>query len=208
VDQGNIVHASDPGGIVVITQLHPISVAFTLPEQTLGRIHEQMTAGELTVLAVDRDNKTTLDTGKLAVIDNQIDITTGTIKLKATFPNDHLKLWPGQFVNARLLLTTRKAGVVVPAQVVQRGPDGAYAFVIKDDSTVQLQTVKVAQIEDGMALIDEGLTNGQQVVVDGQYRLQAGSKVRTGTNAPGTNAPGGQPGRPGTTNSRPASTNQ
>ncbi len=181
VDQGNIVHATDANGLVVVAQLKPITVGFTLPAQTLPAIQQAHAAGDIAVLAVDRDNLTLLGTGKLAVIDNQIDVTTGTIRLKATFPNDDLRLWPGQFVNARLLLTTRKGGLVVPASVVQRGPDGAYAFVIKDDQTVAIQPVKVAQMENGEALIDEGLQPGQAVVVDGQYRLQPGSKVKFGT---------------------------
>ena len=135
VDQGNIVHATDANGLVVITQLRPISVVFTLPEQTLGQIQKQVSSRDITVLAVDRDNSTLLGEGKLAVIDNQIDTTTGTIRLKANFPNDDFRLWPGQFVNARLLLTTRKGGLVVPASVIQRGPEGSYAFVIKNDQT-------------------------------------------------------------------------
>jgi len=182
VDQGNIVHATDANGLVVVTQLKPISVVFTLPEQSLPSIQKARAAGDIAVLAVDRDNRTILGTGQLAVIDNQIDVTTGTIRLKATFPNEDLRLWPGQFVNARLLLTTRKGGLVVPAAVVQRGPDGPYAFVIKadkDDKVVAIQPVKVAQIENGEALIDEGLHADDEVVVDGQYRLQPGSKVKT-----------------------------
>lgn len=178
VDEGNIVKASDANGLVVITQLRPISVVFTLPEQTLGEIHRQMGGGTLSVLATDRDNRAVLDQGTLAVIDNEIDTTTGTIKLKATFPNKDLHLWPGQFVNMRLLMTTRKGGLVVPAEVIQRGPEGSYAFVIKDDSNVELRPLKVAQITDGQALIDDGLKAGEQVVVDGQYKLQANSKVR------------------------------
>ena len=182
VDQGNIVHATDANGLVLVTQLKPISVVFTLPEQSLPAIQKEHAAGDIAVLAVDRDNRTILGTGKLAVIDNQIDVTTGTIRLKATFPNEDLQLWPGQFVNARLLLTTRKGGLVVPAAVVQRGPDGPYAFVIKtdkDEKVVTIQPVKVAQIENGEALIDEGLHVDDEVVVDGQYRLQPGSKVKT-----------------------------
>jgi multidrug efflux system membrane fusion protein len=135
----------------------------------------------LTVLAVGRDSTNILSRGQLAVLDNSIDPTTATIRLKATFPNDDLQLWPGQFVNARLLLTIRKAGLVVPASVIQRGPDQTYAFVIegtKDDLKVKVQPVKVAQIEGNEALVDEGLRLGQRVVVDGQYRLQSGSKVR------------------------------
>jgi multidrug efflux system membrane fusion protein len=183
VDQGNIVQPTDATGLVVVTQLQPISVLFTLPEQTLSDIRKYTTSADFTVLAVDRDNSTVLGEGKLAVIDNRIDVTTGTILLKATFPNDDLRLWPGQFVNARLLLTTRKGGVVVPASVVQRGPEGSYAFVIKDDQTVELCPVKVAQIERGEALIDSGLRPGEQVVVDGQYRLQAGSRVKISPSA-------------------------
>jgi len=178
VDQGNLVHAGDPNGLVVVTQLKPISVVFTLPEQNLPAIRQEHAGGDITVLAVDRDNRTVLATGRLAVIDNQIDTATGTLRLKATFPNDDLRLWPGQFVNARLLLTVRRGGLVVPATVIQRGPEGAYAFVIRPDQTVTVQPVKVAQIEAGTALIDAGLQAGEEVVVDGQYRLQVGSKVK------------------------------
>jgi multidrug efflux system membrane fusion protein len=178
VDQGNIVHATDQNGLVVITQLRPISVSFTLPEQNLTLIQQHLpSGGSLTALALDRDNRATLSQGKLAVIDNQIDVTTGTIRLKANFANEDLKLWPGQFVNVRLLLETRQ-GPVVPASVVQRGPDGDFAFVISSDLTAQVRKVKVAQIDRGQALIEEGLAPGEQVVVDGQYKLQAGSKVK------------------------------
>ncbi len=178
VDKGNIVHANDPTGLVVVMQLRPISIVFTLPEQNLARIQEQTPQGELSVTAVDRDNKTVLGEGKLTVIDNQIDTSTGTIRLKATLPNKDLRLWPGQFVNIRLLLTIRKGGLVVPASVVQRGPDGPFAFVIKSDQSVQVRPLKVAQIEGGEALIEEGLQAGEMVVVDGQYKLQIGSKVK------------------------------
>jgi multidrug efflux system membrane fusion protein len=197
VDQGNIIHATDTSGLVVITQLHPVSVVFTLPEQNLQLIRDQApdTGGgsdpKMTVIALDRDNAGQLGTGALAVIDNQIDQTTGTIKLKATFQNQDLRLWPGEFVNARLLLTTRKGGITVPASVIQRGPQGSYAFVIKPDHTVETAPVKVAQIEDGVALVDQGLSAGEQVVVDGQYKLQEGSKVIP---SGGGNAPGGAPG--------------
>lgn len=179
VDAGNIVHASDANGLVVVTQLRPISVVFTLPEQVLSKLQDnQGAAGDRSVLAVARDNSKALGEGKLTVIDNQIDTTTGTIKLKATFANENLRLWPGQFVNTRLLLTTRKDSPVVPASVVQRGPDGAFAFVIQEDQTVKMRPLKVAQIEGGVALIDEGLKPGERVVVDGQYKLQPGSHVK------------------------------
>ena len=178
VDQGNIVHANDSNGIVVITQLRPISVVFTLPEQTLGQIQQHLgNSGSLATFAVDRENRTTLAEGKLAVIDNQIDVTTGTIRLKATFANQELRLWPGQFVNMRLLLETKKGGMVVPASVVQRGPDGTFAYIIGNDMTAQVRPIKVAQIDQGQALIDSGLSPGERVVVDGQYKLRPGSKV-------------------------------
>jgi multidrug efflux system membrane fusion protein len=180
VDQGNIVHAADRTGVVVLTQLQPISLIFTLPEQNLGAIKQQMTgAGMLSVHAVDRDSQTVLDEGTLSVIDNQIDTATGTIRLKATFPNVKLNLWPGQFVNARLLLTVRKDGLVVPASVVQRGPQGTFAFVIRNDDTAEIRPVKVGPIEQGRALIESGLQAGERVVVDGQYKLQGGSHVRS-----------------------------
>lgn len=192
VDVGNIIHSNDTNGVVVVTQLKPISINFTLPEQDLGGIQEHFAKGPLTVLAVDRDNKTVLDTGKLSVIDNQVDPTTGTIRLKATFPNSELRLWPGQFANTRLLLTTRTNAVVVPASVVQRGPEGSYAFVVQDDETVKMQPVTVGFIEQTNAVIDKGLQLGEKVVVDGQYKLQPGSQIRisepTGT---GTNVPAG-----------------
>ncbi len=178
IDEGNVVHASDVSGLLTITQLKPISVVFTLPEKNLQAIHREMAKDKLKVLAVGRENATKLGEGELTVVDNQIDMTTGTIKLKATFPNEDLGLWPGQFVNARLLLTTRKAGIVVPASVVQRGPDTTYAFVIGQDQAVDVRNIKVAQFEDGMALVDDGLTENERVVVDGQYRLQKGSHVK------------------------------
>lgn len=194
VDQGNVVRASDANGVVVIAQLHPVSVSFTLPENNLRDILRQSADGrKLPVVAFNRANTDALGRGELAVVDNQIDQTTGTVRMKATFPNDDLALWPGQFVNARLLLTTRR-GVVVPASVVQRGPNGTYAFVIKPDNTAEMRPVKVAQTEAGETLLDEGLEAGQRVVVDGQYRLQPGSKVEI--QGPAGKDPGRQAGRP------------
>lgn len=179
IDKGNIVRTTDPNGLILITQLHPISVVFTLPEQNLYEIQQQMQQGDLTVEALGRENTgKPFSQGKLAVIDNQIDITTGTIRLKATFPNDDLRLWPGQFVNARLLLTTRKNGIVVPAAVIQRGPQGTYAFVIRNNLTVEIRPVKVEQIQQGDALVEEGLKPGERVVLEGQYRLQTDSPVK------------------------------
>jgi multidrug efflux system membrane fusion protein len=177
VDVGNVIHAADTNGVVVVTQLRPIYVVFTLPEQSLASIQKETSKEPMKVIAVDRDNNSTLSEGVLSVVDNTIDVTTGTIKLKATFENKDLSLWPGQFVNARLLVSVRKNGIAVPASVIQRGPDSTYAFVIKKDQTVEIRPVKVGQIEDGQALIESGLEAGEKVVVDGQYRLQPGSLV-------------------------------
>ena len=194
VDIGNVVHAADLNGIVVITQLHPISVVFTLPEQNLQEILNQGGAnGGLHVTALDRGNTSNLDEGTLAVVDNEIDQTTGTVKLKATFPNDQLQLWPGKFVNARLILTTRKGATVVPSSVVQRGPQGTYAYIIKTDKTVEMRPIKVAQTEANVALIDSGLKAGEQVVVDGQYKLQPGAHVELTTPQPQPGTPSARP---------------
>jgi multidrug efflux system membrane fusion protein len=177
IDQGNIVHAGDANGLVTVTQLKPISVIFTLPESNLRAVLDQAAKGPLQTVALDRDNATELARGTLAVIDNTIDQTTGTVKLKATFQNDPIHLWPGQFVNMRLLLASRPDGITVPAQAVQRGPKGAFAYVIGDGDKVEVRQIKVAQIEAGEALIDDGLKPGERIVVDGQSRLQPGSQV-------------------------------
>jgi multidrug efflux system membrane fusion protein len=181
VDQGNIVRAGDAGGIVVITQLRPISVMFTLPQDALDDVHEEMVKGQLKVIAFKRDEKTVIDEGTLALVDNQIDTATGTIRLKATFPNYKNTLWPGEFVSARLMLGVRRGVVTVPAQVVQRGPNGTYAYVIKPDDTAEMRVIKVHQIRDGVAVIDEGLAAGERVVVDGQYKLRPGVRVEAAT---------------------------
>jgi len=198
VDIGNVVHAADQTGIVVITQMHPISVVFTLPEQNLSQVlNEGGANGGLKVQALDRGNTNTLDEGTLAVVDNEIDPTTGTVKLKATFPNDDLKLWPGKFVNARLVLTTRKDATVIPTSVVQRGPQGTYAYLIKPDKTVEMRPIKVAQTEGNLALVDDGLEPGEQVVVDGQYKLQPGAHVEVSTPPPSKSARSAQVRQPG-----------
>ena len=185
VDQGNIVHASDANGLVVITQLKPISVLFILPEQALASIQQQAEGADpdFAVQAVSQGDTNVLGEGKLAVIDNQIDPNTRQFKLKATFPNTDLRLWPGQFVSARLLLTVEKGCVVVPAAVIQQGPAGAFAFVIKDDQTVEVRPVKVApalpaQDKQPEVIIEDGLRPGERVVLEGQFKLQQGSRVR------------------------------
>ena len=178
VDQGNVVRASDQNGIATITQIQPIAVLFTLPEKQLQAVLAAQAQGPVKVEAQDREGRRLLDSGKLSVVDNLIDTGTGTIRLKAEMPNDPQKLWPGQFVNVRLLSTIRRGATTVPATVVQRGPQGTYAYVIKDDLTVEQRPIRVARQEETKAIIDEGLTPGERVVVDGQYRLQPGSKIR------------------------------
>jgi membrane fusion protein, multidrug efflux system len=179
VDVGNIIHPTDPNGLVVVTQIEPISLIFTLPETVLPQIQQQQrkTKGPLTVLAYSQDNTIKLDEGTLALVNNQILQTTGSIQLKANFPNKTHLLWPGELVNARLLLDTRHDGLTVPASVVQQGPKGAYAYVINADNTVEIRPVTVAQISGGQALIDSGLKANEQVVVDGQYKLQPGTQI-------------------------------
>lgn len=178
VDVGNIVHAADTGGLVTITQTKPIYVTFTLPQEYLHKIHEKQVLGALKVEAYGNDNVTLLSTGQLTVIDNAIDQTTGTIRLKGTFENTDERLWPGEFVNVRLTLNVRKGVPTVPAQTVQEGPDGKYVYVIKDGDTVARRGVEVASVQDGVAVISKGLQAGEKVVVDGQYRLTEGARVR------------------------------
>jgi multidrug efflux system membrane fusion protein len=187
VDAGNIVHAADSGGLVVITQLQPISVIFTLPEESLAEVNRAMRDGPLTVLALSHDGGRRLGEGSLQLVDNQIDQTTGTIKLKAQFPNADLMLWPGQFLNIRLLLRTEHNAVTMPAGAVQRGAGGEFAWVIRPDSTVAVQPLELGQIGDGIAVVHKGLSAGARVVTAGQYRLQPGAKVEI-------RAAAGQPG--------------
>src|SRR6202790_2495206 len=179
IDVGNIISPSNTNGLVVVTQLHPISLIFTLPETSLPQIEQQQqkTKTPLAVLAYSQDDTIRLDQGELGLVNNEILQTTGSIQLKANFPNTSNKLWPGQLVNARLLLDTRHNGLTVPAAVVQQGSKGPYAYVVNPDSTVAIRPIKVAQIADGQALIDSGLKANEQVVVDGQYKLQPGTRV-------------------------------
>ena len=177
IDVGNIVHPTDPNGLVVVTQLQPISVIFTLPETSLPQIQQAMAQGPLTVLAYSEDNKVKLDEGKLAVLDNQIVQTSGSARLKADFPNPAHRLWPGELVNVRLLIDTRQNALSVAATAVQQGPQGSYVYVIKPDGTVENRAVKVVQQGARTAVIDSGLQANEQVVIGGQSRLQPGSSV-------------------------------
>jgi membrane fusion protein, multidrug efflux system len=184
VDAGNLVHASDSGGIMTITQVHPIAVVFTLPQRSLPPIVDEMSKGPVTVAAWSGEDNRELAQGTLLTPDNAIDISTGTIRLKATFANQQNRLWPGQFIEARLLLRTEKQVVAVPAQAVQHGQDSLYVYVVKPDSTVHRQTV-VAEDRGPVMVISEGLDVGQTVVLNGQSRLQDGTLVAATTASAG-----------------------
>ncbi len=186
VDVGNMVHAADANPLLVITQLQPISILFTLPEDQLPTVAQHMQHSTLEVDAYSRNDQTKLATGKLLTIDNQIDASTGTGKLKSVFDNKDRLLWPNQFVNVRLLLETRKDSTVIPSAAVQRGPQGTYVFSVKQDNTVAVSPVTVALTEDNLASIQSGISPGDVVVVDGQDKLQPNMKVepRSGA-APG-----------------------
>jgi membrane fusion protein, multidrug efflux system len=177
VDIGNIVHASDQNGLVVITQLHPIAVLFTLPEDYIPQVLQHMRKGPLGVDAYSRDDRTKLASGKLLTLNNEIDATTGTNKYKAVFQNEDRVLWPNQFVNIRLLLETRQNATTVPAAAIQRGNQGTFTYVVKPDNTVEPRLVKVGVTEGNLASIESGLQPGEIVVTDGQDKLQPGAKV-------------------------------
>jgi multidrug efflux system membrane fusion protein len=177
IDEGNIIHPTDPNGLVDLTQIQPISLIFTLPQTTFPEIQQEMSKGPVKVLAYSQDEKTKLDEGELLLIDNQIIQTTGTIRLRATFSNARRLLWPGELVNVRLLLRTEPHGQTIAASAVQQGPKGSFVFVIGPDRSVQVRPVQVAQISEGEALIDSGLKESEEVVVDGQYKLQSGTHV-------------------------------
>jgi multidrug efflux system membrane fusion protein len=179
VDVGNIVHANDTNAMLVITQLQPISVIFTLPEDSLPAVVKRMKQGTLKVDSYDRDDKNKLATGTLLTIDNQIDQTTGTDRLKATFDNKDGVLFPNQFVNIHLLLDVRKNSTIVPSVAVQRGPQGSFVYVVKADKTVEARTVTVALTQSNQSAIASGLEAGEVVVTDGQDKLQNGAKVET-----------------------------
>ena len=178
VDVGNIIHPTDPNGLVDVTQIQPISVIFTLPEVNFVEIQQQMAKGSLTVLAYSQDGSTQLDEGKLNLIDNQINQTTGTIRLRAEFPNAKRNLWPGELIDARLLLDTRHDGLTIAASAIQQGPNGSYVYAIDGAGNVQMRPVQVAQISAGQALINSGLAANESVVTDGQYKLQPGAHVQ------------------------------
>ena len=177
VDSGNYVTAAGNTPMLVITQLHPIAVVFTLPEDQLQEVAQQMRQGALEVDAYSRDDQTKLATGKLLTIDNQIDQTTGTAKLKSVFDNPDNSLWPNQFVNVHLLLETRKNAVTAPASAILRGPEGSFAYVVDANNTIQMRPVQLALTQGAIVVLASGLQGGDKVVTDGQEKLQAGSRV-------------------------------
>ena len=194
VDVGNIVHATDSNGLLVITQLQPIAVIFSLPQDRLPQVASRLQKGEqLVVDAYDRDDTTKIESGKLLTIDNQIDTTTGTYKLKAVFNNDKNLLFANQFVNVHLLADLKKNLVIVPAPAIQRGPQGAYVYVVQNGNTVKIQTITIAQSTADKVGLSAGVNPGDSVVVDGQDKLQDGSKISPNpSTAPGSNANGTQ----------------
>jgi multidrug efflux system membrane fusion protein len=179
VDEGNLVRAQDALGLVVLTQVRPIAVFFSLPQQDLPDLTRGLSEGPLPIDAFGADRKSPLDRGKVLVIDNQVDQTTGTVKLKAEFPNANLQLWPGQFVNVRVLIDTLRQVVVVPTAAIQRGPQGTFAYVVRDDSTVTVRRVTLTQQDDVQAVVRSGLEAGERVVTTGFARLAEGTQVAT-----------------------------
>ena len=177
VDPGNNLLAASNTGIVVVTQMQPISLIFTLPEEDLGDVADGMKNGTLVVQAMSRDDKTVLGTGTLTLIDNQIDQTTGTIKLKASFPNEDSKLWPGEFVNAKVLAQTKHNALTVPSAAIQRGPTGVFVYVVKPDETVEMRQIQVGEDVGGKTIVTAGLQAGERVTTSNEYRLQPGTKV-------------------------------
>jgi membrane fusion protein, multidrug efflux system len=189
VDAGNIIHASDQNPLTVITQIKPVTSILTLPQEDLAAVREAMLQGAVPVLAFDQDNAKQLAQGELLLIDNQIDQTTSTIRLKARFPNEDERLWPGEFVHLRVKVDTRKDAVTIPPVALQRGPNGFYAWVIKADDTAEQRTIDASTVNDDVTIVTKGLKPGEKVVVNGQYRLQQGSHVDAKT-AEAANAAG------------------
>jgi multidrug efflux system membrane fusion protein len=204
VDPGNIVHAADTNPMLILTQLQPIAVIFTLPEDQLPTVSKHMKTLTLQVEAYSRDDQTKLATGKLLTIDNQIDQTTGTAKLKAVFDNADNQLWPNQFVNANLLLETRKNSTVLPTAAIQRGPQGAFVYAVKPDKTVEARTVTISLTQGNTTVTTSGVNPGDTVVTDGQDKLQTGTKIEPRNSGPSNN-PSGANGSSSAASGTPAS---
>ena len=185
VDEGNIVRASDATGLVVLTEIQPISVFFNLPQQELTRVNKAFASGPVEVQVLRSDTDAVIDKGKLTVVDNQVDQTTGTVRLKGEFPNAQLQLWPGQFVNVRLLVETLKNVVVVPTGAVQRGPRGTFVYVIKDDNTAAMRPVTIGHQDEVQAVVTQGVEAPERVVTTGFARLTEGTRVAASSGEPG-----------------------
>jgi membrane fusion protein, multidrug efflux system len=186
VDQGNIVYAALNTTIVVVTQLRPISVIFTLPAKDVAQAHLTPGQAHTPVIAYAADDKTQLDRGTVDLVDNQIDPTTGTIKLKASFPNEGLHLWPGDFINGKVIVETRQQGLTVPPTALRHGPRGDFVWIVRDDNTVQAQGVRVRQTADGRVLLEQNVKRGQRVVTDGHFLLENGKQVEIVESGPGS----------------------
>jgi multidrug efflux system membrane fusion protein len=185
VDIGNIIHTNDVNPLTVLTQIKPCTVVFTLPQDDLGPVREAMLHGSVPVFAFDQNDKEQLAEGHLLLINNQIDQTTSTIQLKAEFSNEDERLWPGEFVRIRILITTRKDVVTIPPVAVQRGPNGLYAWVVNPDNTVDQRVIETTSVNNDLTIVTKGIAAGEQVVVNGQYRLDVGSRVDAKTQAAG-----------------------
>jgi multidrug efflux system membrane fusion protein len=177
IDPGNIVHASDTAGMVVVTELEPISVIFTLPEEQFGQLSAALARGSVSATALSREGKEELDTGTVSLIDNQIDQTTGTIRVKATLPNKQRRLWPGEFVDVRVLTQVRNQVLTIPASAIERGPDGLFTYLVQPDSTIKVAPLSIGEQNGDTVVVEKGLEAGQRVVASNQYRLQPGSRV-------------------------------
>jgi multidrug efflux system membrane fusion protein len=210
VDEGNIVHASSSPGIVVITQIKPIAATFSLPQQSLAQVNSAFAKAPLPVDALRSDNNAVIDSGQLTVVDNLVDQSTGTVKLKADFPNADVQLWPGQFVNVRLLIDTLKHVVVIPTGAVQRGPNGTFVYIAADDNTAKMRPVTVAKQDETESVIANGVTPPERVVTTGFGSLADGTKIAIGSEsgaAPPPDArPRGERRGGGAATSRPAGT--
>jgi len=188
VDVGNIIHTNDANPLTVLTQIKPCTVIFTLPQDDLGPVREAMLQqANVSVLAFDQDDKAQLAQGLLLLINNQIDQATSSIQLKAQFPNEDERLWPGEFVRIRILIKTRKDVVTIPPVAVQRGPNGLYAWVVKPDNTVDQRSIETTSVNNDLVIVNKGIASGERVVVNGQFRLDAGSRVEMDT--PPTGSP-------------------
>jgi multidrug efflux system membrane fusion protein len=178
VDPGNNVHASDTTGIVVVTQLQPIAIIFSLPEESFTQLNAALQRGPVPVTALSREVREELDRGTVSLIDNEIDQSTGTIRVKATLPNDRRRLWPGEFVSVQVLTEVRHQVLTIPASALERGPDGMFAYVVKPDSTVAVAPLTTGEESGGVVVVEKGLAPGERVVTSNQYRLQPGSRIR------------------------------